>query len=211
VIRYGSKGNDELGISPNTYGTVTNVDTKQNLLTVLGADDSPHIYNPASEWQMRLKATVYTPEERELAEGERIQLTRSEWGRGIRVGNLATIKQARQDGGISISVDSGTSLELTREQAQHIDYGYAIESTTRLSVDRVILSGEAEDITAQREAFKEDPAKVHELTVYTSDGYRPPANEISMPKGVAVPAAAKISTPKIETPFVEIEGYAIEL
>ena len=31
VIRYGSKGGDELGISPNTYGTVTGVDSDKNL------------------------------------------------------------------------------------------------------------------------------------------------------------------------------------
>ena len=56
-------------------------------------DDSPRVYNPATEWQMRLKATLYSPEEREFAEGERIQLTRSKWDQGIRVGNLATIEQ----------------------------------------------------------------------------------------------------------------------
>ncbi len=83
VIRYGSKGNDELGVSPNTYGTVTDVDTKHNLITVSGSDDASHTYDPASEWQMRVKATVYSPENRELAEGERIQFTRSEWTRAF--------------------------------------------------------------------------------------------------------------------------------
>ena len=172
VIRYGSKGNDELGIAPNTYGTVTGVDADKNLITVTGADDSPRVYNPATEWQMRLKATVYSPEERELAEGERIQFTRSEWDQGIRVGNLATIEHIHDDGGLSVIIDSGASLQLTPEQAQHVEYGYAIESTKRLAVDRVILSGEAEQITAQREALSQLPAKLHELTVYTSDGYQ---------------------------------------
>ena len=141
VIRYGSKGNDELGISPNTYGTVTAVEAEKNLIIVIGADDSPRVYNPATEWQMRLKATVYSPEERELAVGERIQLTRSELDQGIRVGNLATIEQIHEDGGLSVKVDSGASLQLTPEQAQHVEYGYANESTKRLAVDRVILSG----------------------------------------------------------------------
>jgi conjugative relaxase-like TrwC/TraI family protein len=211
VIRYGSKGNDELGISPNTYGIVTNVDSRQNLLTVLGADDSPHTYNPASEWQMRLKTTVYKPEGRELAEGERIQLTRSEWDQGIRVGNLANIEQVRDDGSLSVRVDSGTSLELTPEQAQHIDYGYAVESAKRLAVDRVILSGEAEQIDAQRTNLNQLPGKFHELTIYQSDGYQPAAHEISAPKVFSVPAATEISMPKMEAPSIEVEGYAIEL
>jgi hypothetical protein len=33
----------------------------------------------------------------------------------------------------------------------------------------------------------------------------------AMPKEVAGPAVAEISAPKIEVPFIEFEGYAIEL
>jgi conjugative relaxase-like TrwC/TraI family protein len=211
VIRYGSKGSDELGIAPNTYGTVTAVEAEKNLITIAGADDSPRVYDPATEWQMRLKATVYSPEERELAEGERIQLTRSEWDHGIRVGNLATIEHIHEDGGLSVKVDSGASLQLTPEQAQHLEYGYAIESTKRLAVDRVILSGEAEQITAQREALSQLPAKLHELTVYTSDGYQPAVPELAVRKEFAGPAVAGIPAPEIDAPSIEFEGYALEL
>jgi hypothetical protein len=212
VIRYGSKGNDELGISPNTYGTVTGVDTKNNLITVSGSDDAPHTYDPASEWQMRLKATVYTPEDRELAEGERVQLTRSEWDQGIRAGNLATIERIHEDGGLSVKVDSGASLQLTPEQAQHVAYGYAIESTKRLAVDRVILSGEAEQITAQRDALAHLPAKLHELSVYTSDGYQPPLTPApELPIDIAMPSPAELSTSEVSMPALEQEGYAIEM
>jgi conjugative relaxase-like TrwC/TraI family protein len=211
VIRYGSKGNDELGISPNTYGTVTGVDTERNLITVTGPDDSPRVYDPATEWRMRLKATVYTPEERELAVGERIQLTRSEWDQGIRVGNLATIEHMHEYGGLSVKVDSGASLQLTPEQARHVEYGYAIESTKRLAVDRAILSGEAEQITAQREALSQLPAKLHELTVYTSDGYQVDSPETAVLKELAVPNVAQISKPETEAPSIELEGYAIEM
>ena len=58
---------------------------------------------------------------------------------------------------------------------QHLEYGYAIESTKRLAVDQVILSGEAEQISAQREALSQLPAKLHELTVYTLDRLKPVA------------------------------------
>jgi molybdopterin-guanine dinucleotide biosynthesis protein len=211
VIRYGSKGSDELGVAPNTYGAVTGVDAEKNLITVTGADNSPRVYNPAPVWQMRLKATVYSPEERELAEGERIQLTRSEWDQGIRVGNLATIEHINEDGGVSVRVDSGATLQLTPEQAQHVEYGYAIESTKRLAVDRVILSGEAEQITAQREALSQLPAKLHELTVYTSDGYQPATPQLAVQKEFAIPAVAEMSKPEIQSPSVELEGYAIEM
>jgi conjugative relaxase-like TrwC/TraI family protein len=211
VIRYGTKGNDELGISPNTYGTVTAVEAEKNLIIVIGADDSPRVYNPATEWQMRLKATVYSPEERELAVGERIQLTRSGWDQGIRVGNLATIEQIHEDGALSVKVDSGASLQLTPEQAQHVEYGYAIESTKRLAVDRVILSGEAEQITAQRDDISQLPVNLHELTVYTSDSHLAASPELTVLGQLAVPTVAEISAPKIEVPSIEFEGYAIEM
>ncbi len=190
---------------------MTGVDAGRNLITVTGADDSPRLYNPAAEWQMRLKATVYIPEERELAVGERIQLTRSEWDHGIRVGNLATIEHIHEDGGLSVKVDAGASLQLTPEQAQHVKYGYAIESTKRLAVDRVILSGEAEQITAQRETLSQLPAKLHEITVFTSEGYQPAASEIAMQKEFVRPVATKTLIPEIEAPSIEVEGYAIEM
>ena len=211
VIRYGSKGSEELGISPNTYGTVTAVDAKNNLITISGSDDAPHTYDPAAEWKMRLKADVYTREDRELAEGDRVKFTRSEWDQGIRIANLATIERIHEDGGLSVKVDSGASLQLTPEQAQHVEYGYAIESTKRLAVDRVILSGQAEQITGQRDALAHLPAKLHELSVYTSNGYHPLqtpasdlANNLSMP-------ATDLDTPEFSRPSLEQEGYAIEM
>ena len=210
MIRYGSKGSDELGISPNTYGTVTGVDADKNLITVTGADVSPRVYNPATEWQMRLKATVYSPKERELAEGERIQFTRSEWDQGIRAGNLATIEHIHKDGSLSVKVGSGASLQLTPEQAQHVEYGYAIESTKRMVVDRVILSGEAEQIIGQREALSQLPTKLHELTVYTSDRYQDLSPELAL-EDFAAPRITGISTPKVEFPSIDLEGYAIDL
>jgi len=211
VIRYGSKGSDELGISPNTYRTVTGVDVEKNLITVTGADDSPRVYNPATEWQMRLKATVYSSEDREFAEGERIQFTRSESDQRIRLGSLATIGHIHEDGGLSVKVDSGSILQLTPEHAQHVEYGYAIESTKRLAVDRIILSGEAEQITAQREALSQVSANFHELTMYTSDGFRTATPEFAVHRDSADPTVAEMAMPEIEAPSIEFEGYAIEL
>ena len=212
VIRYGSRGSDELGISPNTYGTVTAVDARNNLITVSGSDHAPLTYDPAAEWQMRLKADVYAREDRELAEGDRVQFTRSDWDQGIRVGNLATIERIHEDGGLSVKVDSGVSLRLTPEQAQHIEYGYAIKSTKRLAVNRVILSGEAEQITSQRDALADLPAKLHELSVYTSDGYQPlqtPAPTIG--KAITHSTSAALASPEVFLPSREQESYAIEM
>ena len=109
-------------------------------------------------------------------------------------------------------MDSGASLQLTPEQAQHVEYGYAIKSTKRLAVDRVILSGEAEQVTEQRDALAELPAKLHELSVHTSDGYQhiaTPAPELS--NDLSVPSPSEISTQEVSLPTIEHEGYAIDM
>ena len=102
-------------------------------------------------------------------------------------------------------------MQLTREQAQHVEYGYAIESTKRLAVDRVILSGEAEQITEQREALSQLPGKLHELTVYTSESYQPAAPEVAVQKECPAPAVSENYTPEIDVPSIELEGYAVEM
>ena len=210
VIRYGSKGNDELGISPNTYGTVVAVDSKRNLITVTGADEAPHVYDPAAEWQMRLKATVYSPEDRELARGDRIQFTRSQRDHSIRTGDFATIERGYEDGSLVVKVDSGESLRLTPEQARHVEYGYATESAGRLAVDRVLLSGEPEQITAQRDTLAHLPAGVRKLTVYTSDALKSlPAPYVS--QSLTLPSPATIPTTEIGTQILQQEGYSIEM
>jgi len=106
---------------------------------------------------------------------------------------------------------SERACALPPEQAQHVEYGYAIELTKRLAVDRVILSGEAEDITALREGMDKFPTKLHELTVYTSDAYRRAASELVVQKEFAGLAVAEIPMPEIDAPSIEFEGYAIEL
>ena len=190
---------------------MTGVDADKNLITVTGADGGPRVYNPAAEWQMRLKASVYSSEDREFAEGERIQFTRSESDQGIRLGSLATIEHIHEDGGVSVKVDSGSILQLTPEQAQHVEYGYAIESTKRLAVDRIILSGEADQITAQCEALSQGSANFHELTMYTSDAFRTATPEFAVHRDSAGPKIAEMAMPEIEAPSIEFKGYAIEL
>ena len=89
-------------------------------------------------------------------------------------------------------------MQLTPEQAHHVEYGYAIESTQRLTLDRVILSGEAGQITSQRAALSQLPAKLHELTVDTSGEYEAASPELAVLKDFALPAVIEISTPKTE-------------
>ena len=55
-------------------------------------------------------------------------------------------------------------------------------------------------------------AKLHELSVYTSDGYHPlqtPAPEIGKASTQLTPTA--LALPKVSLPSLEQEGHAIEM
>jgi len=107
------------------------------------------------------------------------------------------------------NIDTDSSRSLINDRLAYV--GYAIESTKRLAVDRVILSGEPEQIAAQREPLSQLPANLHELTVYTSDGYQVASPELAVQKEIVGPVVAEIPTPDIDAPSIEFEGYAIEL
>ena len=212
VIRYGSKGSDELGISPNTYRTVTGVDAEKNLITVTGADDSPRVYNPATEWQMRLKATVYSPEERELAEGERIQFTRSEsesrYPRRQSCHHRANprgrrpLRQSR--------FGSQPAAHPRTGAARRVWLCHRIDETPGCRSRHPEWRGRA-DNSAARSPLPASRIKLHELTVFTSDGYHPASPDLAAQKEFAGSALAEIPTPEINTPSIEFEAYAIEL
>ena len=64
-------------------------------------------------------------------------------------------------------------MELDPQQARHIDYGYAVDGSQRVSADRVIATGEALD----QKTLQAVPFKTPDLTLYTSDGSGPQKQE----------------------------------
>ena len=71
--------------------------------------------------------------------------------------------------------------------------------------------GEVDQLTAQRDALAKLPARLQELSIYTSDGYSA-APELSHTPPVAIqPHVAEISAPEISVPIPQLESFAIEL
>lgn len=84
-VRY-VRGSQALGLEARAYATVIHVDSERNQITVKKSDDADITYDPA-----RVKGvTIYSPEMRSFAEGERVQFT-TPWkekavsGRDLRV------------------------------------------------------------------------------------------------------------------------------
>ncbi len=171
-FRTGSPSLD--GIAHNSVATVVSADAKRNLLTIrTDAERLDITYNPVHLKAQTKGSTVYREETRELAEGERIQFTMADKEQGIRKGDLATITQIADDQAITLRLDSGKIVELDPANARHIDYGYAVDGSQRVSADRVIATGEALD----QKTLQSVPFKTPDLTLYTSDGSGPQKQE----------------------------------
>ena len=134
-------------IPHNSEATVIATDSKKNLLTIRTDTERQEVtYDPIQLKQQTRESTVYRQETREIAEGERIQFTVANKDQGIRKGDVATITQIDDKQGITLVMDNGKTIALDREQARHIDYGYAVDGSRRVSADRVIVTGETLDV-----------------------------------------------------------------
>jgi ATP-dependent exoDNAse (exonuclease V) alpha subunit len=96
TLRY-RNGSDVFGIAPKSYGTVIAVEHEINQVTVKLDDGKAVSYDPA-----RLRGvSLYTPESRPLAVGDRIQFTAPWKDQAIANRDLATVTYLDQSGNIA--------------------------------------------------------------------------------------------------------------
>jgi molybdopterin-guanine dinucleotide biosynthesis protein len=155
------------GIPHNSVAHVLEVDAGRNTLTIETADGGQVTYNPAQLRSQTRQSTVYREETREVAVGERIRFTAPEKEHGIRSGDFATVRWIEPD--LSVQLDKGKSVDLDAEAARHIDYGYAVEMAGNLAADRVILTGEAQQLAGLEDDLARLNPSIRDLSVYTSD------------------------------------------
>jgi hypothetical protein len=155
------------GIPHNSVARVLEVDASRNALTIETADGGQVTYNPAQLRSQTNQSKIYREETREMAVGERIRFTASEKDNHIRIGEFATVERIEPD--LSVRLDNGKTVELDAETAQHIDYGYAVETAGNAAADRVILTGEAPQLAGLENDLARFNPSIRELSVYTSD------------------------------------------
>ncbi len=161
-------GNPALeGIPHNSMVRVLEVDAGRNRLTIETADGGQVTYNPAQLQSRTRQSKVYREEVREMAVGEHIRFTASEKNNHIRTGVFATVKRIEPD--LSVRLDNGKTVDLDAETAQHIDYGYAVESAGNIAVERVILTGETPQLAGLEDNLAHLHSNIRELAIYTSD------------------------------------------
>ena len=95
-------------------------------------------------------------------------------------------------------------MELDGEQSRYIDYGYAVETAQQASVDRILVTGNSNQIAQQKEALTDLSPHLRDLAIYTSD------DSWRAVQQTASSASIKpISVPTL--PEIEREGMGIGL
>lgn len=173
-VRY-LKGSQALGLKAKTYATVVAADAESNRLTVQTESGKTVTYDPA-----RLKGvTVYNPEARPLAIGERVQFTAPWRSKAISTRDMATITELEPNGNIRVALDdSGRTIGWNLKENRHLDYAYAMtsHSSQGATVDRVLIHVDTGD-NRTRALVNETLAYValsrprHDAQVYTDNEF----------------------------------------
>jgi ATP-dependent exoDNAse (exonuclease V) alpha subunit len=175
VIRY-SRGSKALGIEAGDYARVEGVDTKNNQVTVRTDDERAVSYDPR-----RLQGvTLYRETERAFAEGDRVQMTAPDRGRGVANRELGTIEHIDMNERIEVRLDSGRTSSFEASERRHVDYGYAVtsHSSQGQTAGRVLVHVEtdraSEKIVNQRLAYVAVSRGQYDARIYTDDKVKLP-------------------------------------
>ncbi|HEX7362244.1 MAG TPA: MobF family relaxase [Bryobacteraceae bacterium] len=143
VVRY-LRGSEALGIEAKSYATVIDTDDEQNRITVKKSDGQFVAYDPE-----RLRGvTLYEPQIRAFAEGERVQFTSPWKEQGVSNRDFGTITQLDENGNVRVKLDgSERTVSWNLNRNQHLDYAYAMtsHSSQGATVDQVFIHVDTAD------------------------------------------------------------------
>lgn len=142
-VRY-LRGSEALGLDPKSYATVLNIDSDQNQITVKKSNGEVVTYDPG-----RLKGvSIYEPEIRSFAEGDRVQFTTPWKDKVVSNRDLGTITYLDRHGNIRVQLDdSERTVGWNLGENQHLDHAYAMtsHSSQGATVDRVFVHIDTSD------------------------------------------------------------------
>jgi ATP-dependent exoDNAse (exonuclease V) alpha subunit len=136
VVRY-SRGSRALKIEAGEYARVSQVDPKENRITIEREKGTRQTYDPR-----RLSGvSVHREVEHEFSKGDRIQFTAP--SKELKVANreLGTIERVSSKGDLSIRLDSGREVRFNIREHAHLDHGYAVtsHSSQGQTAERVLI------------------------------------------------------------------------
>ncbi len=208
-IRYKAGSAADHGIADNSTATVLSVDAHANTLTVATRDATEVSYNPALQKRMTGESTVFREELRDLAVGERIRLTAGDRAAHLRSGDFGTVERIADDHALSVRLDNGKLAGLDADKARNIEYGYAVATGQRASVDRVLVMGTAEEPAGPQEILSHLAPHVRDVALYPAAPSAQVDVKLAPSLEQIVPSVSNILTPKL--PEIELESFGIGL
>ncbi len=166
IIQYRQGSPASQGIPNDSAAVVVATDTRNNQLTVKTYHGDEVIYSPHLTTAMTAQSKVYREEHQEFAQGDRIRMTGASGTQGTRKGDFGTITALGDK--LEVRFDKGESVQLSKEQAKHIEHGYAVDSLRTGPPGKVLFS-QAGSSQATSEAVSLSRTG-REVSVYTSDG-----------------------------------------
>jgi conjugative relaxase-like TrwC/TraI family protein len=205
VLRYntGERKSRTLGIKAGDYTTVNAVNPDTNELTVITKDGRSVTYNP----ERFHGVSIFRPEERAFAVGERVQFTAPTPDHiAVRrdLGHITRIHGSR----LSIALDSGRALTVDTNSFRHLDHGYAVTSysSQSLTYDKAILNVDVahtnRDLLNKRHALVAATREKQELLVFTDNAAQAPlalTKDVSKSSAIPSPQQSLARTPPSQT------------
>jgi len=169
VIKF-HKGNKTVGVTKGDYLEVVSVDPNANTLTVRTASGSTKTYQPTRAFGVQ----VYERQQRQYAEGERVQLTAPWKQKGLANRQVGTIEYLDRSGNAALRMDDGHRVTFNLKEMKHLDHAYAVTSYSAqgATVDKVIANFSTSDtrirgLVDERLAYVALSRGRHDAQIYT--------------------------------------------
>jgi len=170
VVRY-SRGSKALKIEAGEYARVSQVDPKENRITIERENGTLQTYDPR-----RLSGvSVHREVEHEFSKGDRIQFTLPSKELKVADRELGTIESVSSEGDLRVRLDSRREVRFNIRQHAHLDHGYAVtsHSSQGQTADRVLIhvdTDKSELLVNNRFACVSVSRAQHDAQIYTNDG-----------------------------------------
>jgi hypothetical protein len=122
------------------------------------------------------KFSVYRPEVRALATGDRVRITENDHHRGLNNGDYVIVKKIEKDR-IHFAREDGKDFSLEPSKPLHLDHGYCstVHSAQGRTCERVLMDANVQSLTSSKDTYYVALSRARrEVKIYTNDRERLP-------------------------------------
>lgn len=130
-----------LKIRAGDLATVLDTKPDENTISVQIRKRDSQLHNLTFNPQLRTALSVYEPQERSFAPGDKIQFTTPWSQKGVASRDTAVIEQMESNGNIAVRLENNRRVAWNLKDFNHLDYAYAMtsHSSQGMTVDRVLI------------------------------------------------------------------------